>query len=105
MMDDAPGSAHCERHVQSVQHQSGDKCRGHRPTNDPTAAGIEHDREVEKPGPCRNVGYISHPQSIRRRRGECALHQVRRLTVENQYWTSGSSTSKPLRTRLAPETL
>jgi hypothetical protein len=61
VMDDASGSTYCQCHVQSAKHQLGGQCRGHRPADDPTAAGIEHDREVEKPRPCRNVGYICHP--------------------------------------------
>jgi hypothetical protein len=80
VVDDTLGSAHCERHVQSAKHQLGGQCRGHRPADDPTAAGIEHDREIQKPRPRRNVGYVSYPQPIRRLRGEIALHQVRCLT-------------------------
>jgi hypothetical protein len=80
-MNDAPGSAREDRHIQSVKHQLGDKGRGHRPTDNPTAAGIEYDRQVQESRPCWNVGYISYPQLIRRRRRELALHQVRRLTV------------------------
>ncbi len=57
------------------------ECRGHRPADNATAEGIEHDREVEKARPCRNVGDAGDPQPIRRLRREVALNQVRRLAA------------------------
>jgi hypothetical protein len=49
---------HRERHVQGVEHQPGGEGRGHRPADDPAAARIEHDCQVEKAGPSWNVGVI-----------------------------------------------
>ena len=51
----------------------------HRPADDPAAENIEDDRQVDEPGPRRNVGDISHPQHIRRIRRERTVNQIGRL--------------------------
>jgi hypothetical protein len=80
-MDHASGPPRRQRHVQGIEHQLFGECRGHRPADDTTAIRIEHDGEIEKAGPCRNVGDIGHPQPIRRLRREIAFDQVWCLTV------------------------
>jgi hypothetical protein len=55
--------------------------RGHPAADDPTAAGIEHDRHIEKARPGRNVGDVGDPQLIRPLRGKVAVNQIPRLTV------------------------
>src|SRR3954454_23447643 len=52
-----------------------------RPANDTATARIEHDGQIKKAGPCRNIGNIGDPQQIRRRRREVTLDQVWCLTV------------------------
>jgi hypothetical protein len=70
MMDHLLGSPCPERHVQCIEHQLCGQRGGHRPTNDATAEGVKHDREVEKARPGRDVGDIRNPQPIRRFCGE-----------------------------------
>jgi hypothetical protein len=76
VMDHAVRAPRRERHVEGVEHQPrGQRCR-HRPADDPSAVGIEHDREIEKARPGRNVGDVGYPQSIRGFHREIAVHQV-----------------------------
>jgi hypothetical protein len=80
-MDHALRSSCRQRHVQSTQHQLVGKRGRHRPADDATAIRIEHDREIQKARPCRNIGDFSNPQQVRSFRGEVALDQIRRLTA------------------------
>ena len=50
----------------------------HRPADDPTAEGIEHDGEIQEAGPGRNVGDVSDPELIRPLGAEVALDQIGR---------------------------
>jgi hypothetical protein len=79
MMDHAPRPTGRERHVEGIEHQLRGKGRRHRPTHDAAAAGIEHDRQVEEPGPGRDVRDVGHPQLVRPLCREVARHQVGRL--------------------------
>jgi len=79
-MDHTLRPAHRKCHVQGVKHHLGGESRGHRPANDATAAGIEHDRQIKKARPGRNVGNVGDPQLIQSFRREVARDQVRRLT-------------------------
>ena len=81
MMDHAVRAPHRQCHVQGVQHQRRGKSCGHRPAHDATAERIEHDRQIEKARPCRNVGDIGHPQQIRPVRREVAVDQIRCLAT------------------------
>ena len=81
MMDHARGPPRRQRHVQSIEHQLAGKCRRHRPADNAAAERIEHDGEIEKACPGRNVGDVGHPQPIRRFRREVALDQVGRLAA------------------------
>ena len=80
-MDHVPWPPRHQRHVQGVEHQLRGERRGHRPADDATAVGIEHDREIQKARPGRNVGDVGDPQQIRRFCREVALDQVRRLAA------------------------
>ena len=62
VMDHLPGPSCRQRHVQGIEHQLFGECRGHRPADNATAIRIEHDREIEKAYPCRDVGDVSDPQ-------------------------------------------
>ena len=81
VMDHARGPSRQKRHVQSVKHQWRGERGGHRPADDAAMVRIEHDSQIEKAGPGRNVGDIGHPQQIRRFRREIALDQIGCLTT------------------------
>ncbi len=51
---------------------------GHRPADDAAREDIEHDREIQKPGPGRHVGNVGHPQSIRPFGTEVSIDLVER---------------------------
>ena len=80
-MDHARGFPRHQCHVQSVKHQLRGERGTHRPANDAATVRIEHDSEIEKARPCRNIGDIGDPQPIRRFRREIALDQVWCLTA------------------------
>ena len=46
------------------------------PAQDPAGVGVDHERDVDPPGPGRDVGHVGHPQPVRRGRGEPARDQV-----------------------------
>jgi hypothetical protein len=75
-MDDPLRPALPEGHVQRGQHQLGPQMRGHRPADHPPAPGIEHDREVEKPGPGGHVGDVRDPEPVGAVGREGRLHEV-----------------------------
>src|SRR5262245_32781149 len=51
---------------------------GHRPADDPPTARVEDDREIEKPGPGRDIRDIRDPEMIGSGGREIALDEVRR---------------------------
>ena len=66
VVDHVPRPPRHQRHVQRIEHELRGECGGHRPADDPPAEGIEHDGEIEKARPRRNVGDVGDPQPIRR---------------------------------------
>ena len=80
-MDHFLGSACHQRHVQRIEHQLCGERGGHRPADDATAEGVEHDREIEEARPGGNVSDIRHPQPIRRLCSEITLDQIRCLAA------------------------
>ena len=76
MVDDGLGTALLEGHVESVQDQAGAQVVGHGPPDDAPAEGIEHDGQVEEPGPGRDVGNVGDPQPVGCIRGEVPADQV-----------------------------
>ena len=52
-----------------------------RPAHHLAAADIQHDRQIDKPRPGRDVGHVGHPQLVDAGGGELTLHQVRRWTL------------------------
>ena len=72
------GAALPQRQVERLEHQLRAQMGLHRPAHDPAAENIKHHREVEKPGPGRDVGDIGDPQAIGLRRDEVALDQIGR---------------------------
>ena len=65
MMNDFFGAALSYRHVQRPEYQLGTKMSGHGPPDDPAAEHIEHDRQIQEPGPGWYVRDIGHPDSVR----------------------------------------
>jgi len=80
MVDHAIRPSLPERHGEGIEHHLRVQGGRHRPADDPTAEGIEHDRQIEEAGPCRNIRDISHPQHIGPIRCEVAIDQIGRLT-------------------------
>src|SRR5215216_1724296 len=68
--------ASVDRHVQRIEHELGPQVVRHRPADDPTGVGIQHEGEVEPALPCPDVGYARHPQAIRCFGSEVALHEI-----------------------------
>ena len=64
-----------QRHIQGV-----DQCRlemgRHRPPHNPTAISIQHNGQIQKAGPRRDIGNIRDPQLIPCARGKIALHEI-----------------------------
>ena len=67
-----------ERHVERVEHELGAQMRRHRPADDAPAPRIEHDGEIEKAGPGRDVGDVGDPELVGAGRGEVALDEIGR---------------------------
>lgn len=63
-MDDAIRPPPEDRHVERFENEFGAQMVGHRPTDDATAVNIEHDSQVKKRAPRRNVGDVSHPELV-----------------------------------------
>ncbi len=64
-------------HVERVYDQFGAQMICHRPADDPTTEDIEHDRQIEKAHPRRNIGDVRDPEPVRCSGGEVALHAIR----------------------------
>ncbi len=58
------GFAAIDRHVERFEHQFRAQVIGHSPTDDAPAVSIEHDREIQEPGPRRDVGDVGNPKLI-----------------------------------------
>jgi hypothetical protein len=77
VVDDLLWPALGESHLQGIEHQLGPQVGGHRPSHHPPAEGVQDHRQVEEPGPGRNVGDIRDPELVRCLGREVALHEVR----------------------------
>ena len=58
MMDDALRAPLHQGHVQGAQDELGLEVRFDGPADDPSGPHIEHDGEIEKPGPRRDIGDV-----------------------------------------------
>ncbi len=56
MVDDVLRTALSEGHIEGVEHELRAQVRGHGPTDHASTEGVEHDGEIEEPGPSGNVG-------------------------------------------------
>ena len=61
-----------------VQHQLHPQVVGHRPANDLTAPGVQHDSEIKEPGGRRHLRDVGNPELVRTRGSAVPNHQVRR---------------------------
>ncbi len=77
MVDDVLRPALPERHLQRIQNQLRTQVIGHAPAHNAPAEGIQHDGEIQKTGPGRNVGDVHHPQLVQCHHREIPLHQIR----------------------------
>src|SRR5512145_2166431 len=78
VMHDAFRPSLPERHVERAEHELSSQVLGHAPANDSAAKGIEDHRQVQEPGPSRDVGDVSHPELVRCVSAELPLHQIGR---------------------------
>src|SRR5687768_9587971 len=77
VMHDTFRAALREGHVEGCKHEIGAHLLTDRPTHHASAPRIEHDRQVNEPGPGRHVGNVRHPQAVRLVSNEAPLHQIR----------------------------
>jgi hypothetical protein len=66
-----------KRMLKGVQDQVGGHRPGGPPADDPAAVGVDHEGHVDEPAPGHDVGEVGHPQSVRRRRVEAPVDQIR----------------------------
>ena len=64
------GATVAHRLLQSIEDQVGAHRVGDSPADDAPSEHIDHERDVHKPTPGRDVGKVRDPQLIRARRGE-----------------------------------
>jgi hypothetical protein len=54
--------------------------RLHRPADDPTAARVEYDSEIQEAGHRQDIRYVGDPKLVRSVGGEIPVHQIRGRT-------------------------
>src|ERR1039457_2719317 len=64
------------RHIQGGQHQLGVQVIAHRPAHDLARIHVQDHRQIQKPGPRRDIGRIGHPEPIGRLGIKAPLHQI-----------------------------
>ena len=67
-----------EGQVKRLQYELGAQMGLPRPADDSAAESVAYHRQVEKPGPSRDIGDIGYPPSIGRRGDEVAFDQTGR---------------------------
>jgi len=68
-----------DRHLKGVEGEIGPEALGDSPADDGPAEGVGDERYVAKARPCRDVGDVCQPETVRRRCLELALDEVGRL--------------------------
>jgi hypothetical protein len=76
VLDHIDGTALRQGHVESIEHELGLQIVAHRPADDPAREGIQHDSQVEEPGPGRDVGDVRDPEPVRRIGVEVPVDQI-----------------------------
>ncbi len=56
--------------LERVEHQAGLHAGGGAPAEDAPGVGVEHEGDVDHPGPGRHVGEVGYPGAVRRGRVE-----------------------------------
>jgi len=77
MHESGLGPALPDRHLERFDDELGAHVLGHRPAHAAAAEAVDDDREIELALPRRDLGQVSHPQPVRRLRGEVATHEIR----------------------------
>src|SRR5256712_2199624 len=70
-------SALCDGHVERGQDELGAEMGFHRPADDAATPRVEHDGEIQKAGPRRDVRDVRDPPSIGAGRRELAVDEIR----------------------------
>jgi hypothetical protein len=73
------GLARRERHPQRVEHEIGPHVRRELPADDHPRVDVDDEREEHAPLPRPQIREIADPQSVRCRRGEITLDEIRAL--------------------------
>ena len=69
----APGP---EGLLEGIEDQRGGHRGGGAPAQDPAGVRVDDERDVDHPGPGRDVGEVGHPEPVRGGRAELPSHQV-----------------------------
>jgi hypothetical protein len=77
MMNNSSRPSLRDGHIKSLEHEFRTKMCLHRPANHAAAENIDHDRQLKKSRPGRNIGNISNPESIRLLCTKAPLNQIR----------------------------
>jgi hypothetical protein len=76
MVDDTFWMALLNGHLQCLQDELSAQVSSHRPTDNPTAPGINYDGQIQKPSPRSDERDIRHPEFIRAASREVTLDQI-----------------------------
>src|SRR5215212_7749721 len=72
------GPALVQSLLQRVQHKTGVSRAGDTPADDAPCEDVNDEGDIDKTGPCRDVGKIGHPQGVRTRRFELPIDAIER---------------------------
>src|SRR4051794_37962438 len=74
----ADGPALVQGLLQRVQHEAGVRRAGDTPADNAPRKNVDDEGDIDKTGPCRDVGKIGHPQGVRARRIELPIDAIKR---------------------------
>jgi hypothetical protein len=74
---DAFAGTGVDRVLEGVEDQLGSHRLRGAPTDDPSGERVDHERDVDHPGPGRAIREVRHPQTIGSRRVEATVDQIR----------------------------
>src|SRR4051794_32270272 len=74
----ADGPARVQGLLQRVQHKAGVRRAGGTPADNTPREDVDDKGDIDKTGPCRDVGKIGHPQGVRTRRFELPIDAIER---------------------------
>ena len=76
VMDHVDGAPLRQCHVQGIEHELGFKIMAHGPADDAPREGIQHNGQVQEPGPGRDIGDVGHPEPVWRIGVEVPIDQI-----------------------------